>query len=495
MEVTRRHVLKCGAVLTTAGLAGDQNRQAPAIRTQRDYIGPVRAHLDKILDKGTDVYGPEKTPAWMASLDTRTGTYPERFPKAQAGQRVYRDIAAPRGSSMYWDQPQVVAAYNLTRICGEPRYAKGADDYVRWFLRTGIDKNGMFEWGNHRYYDSYTDKVVHFAGGPHEMRPIGGAWDMFWRISPEATEREIRQAGKRHVFDEVTGGFNRHDDQKTGCAFLEAGGILADSLCWLAQKTGDRTLADRALLIAKFNFNYRDPQTGLIENDPTVERWDKYGSTTELGAWAGSLLRAYERSGVKEFANMAETALKTWLRFGYDAQTHQYYGQLRVKDGAPVFSKTGLPSADDYYPGNYANIWNAMFPTHDYPMCMAESCLSIYRRTKAPEFEEAVRRWARVVKDHPAPTTAKGGLGAYAELFGRAIHFLTGAGQWLKEPEYTTLAHKLAVDSVDILFADGMFRSHAGEDRYDSVDGVGYLLLSLFYLQAGKRPDYMGLGF
>jgi hypothetical protein len=40
-----------------------------------------------------------------------------------------------------------------------------------------------------------------------------------------------------------------------------------------------------------------------------------------------------------------------------------------------------------------------------------------------------------------------------------------------------------------------MFRGHAGEDRYDAVDGVGYLLLSLLYLETGKRADYLGFGF
>jgi len=38
------------------------------------------------------------------------------------------------------------------------------------------------------------------------------------------------------------------------------------------------------------------------------------------------------------------------------------------------------------------------------------------------------------------------------------------------------------------------FRSHAGEDRYDAVDGVGYLLLALIYLETSKKPDYLGFG-
>jgi hypothetical protein len=168
---------------------------------------------------------------------------------------------------------------------------------------------------------------------------------------------------------------------------------------------------------------------------------------------------------------------------------------VKVKDGSPVLTGKTAFAVDDYFPGDYADMWNAMFPTHDYPMACAETCLDFYRRTKAARYREAVERWAAVVKNSPAPKTAKDGRGAYAELFGRAIHFLTGAGAILNNPQYTALAHKLAGEAIGTLYAHGMFRSHAGEDRFDSVDGVGYLLLALIYLETGKKPDYMGFAF
>jgi hypothetical protein len=389
----------------------------------------------------------------------------------------------------------MVAAHAISRIASEPRLTKAADDYVRSFLDRCIDENGLFEWGNHRFYGAYTDKVVRFQGGPHEMRPVIPAWELFWRISPAVTEREIRQSGIRHLFDPATGGFNRHDDQKSGCAFLESGGILVESLCWLHNRKKDRALVDTALRMARYSYENRDRTTGLLENNPTVTRWDKHVCTTEVGMWAGSLLRAADMSGVAEFTKLADSAMTAWLKYGYDAKARRYYGQLRVKDGTPVLTGKTSFAIDEYYPGDHADLWNAMFPTHDYPMAFAETCLDFYRRTKAPRYREAVERWVEVVRISPAPKTAKDGRGAYAELFGRAIHFLTGAGQSLGNAEYTALARKLAGESLETLFAHGMFRSHAGEDRYDAVDGVGYLLLALIYLGTGKKADYMGFAF
>jgi hypothetical protein len=503
MEINRRDLFKGALAASVARI-----NAAPL----KGYLKPVQEHLEKLITSGLDVYGPVKTAMWMASLDTRTGRYPDQ-PFAAVGQRVYREIAAPRGSSIYWDQPEMVAAYSMSTITADPRFRNAVDAYVRDFLARGIDENGLWEWGNHRYYDAFTDKPVHFSGGPHEIRPLTPAWDIFWKLAPEATEREIRVTGKRHLFDPAIGGFNRHDDGKKGDAFLEAGGVLIESLCWLSKKTKDRSLVDDAMRIARFSFGFRNNRTGLVENQPTQVRWDKFVSTTEVGLWAGDLLRASDLSNQPEFFRMADEAMTPYLHYGYDPHAGEFYGQVNIEDGKPPVIKppdnssgkldmnyrhkadgSNAPDAGGDYPARYANIWNAQFPSHDYPMAFAEACVELYRRTKAPRYREAVERWAGVVKRHPAPTTARDGKGAYAEMFGRAIYFLADAGVTLSQPEYTAEARELAGAAVDILFAHGMFRSHAGEDRYDAVDGVGYLLLALIFLETGRKPDLLGFG-
>ena len=487
--MTRREWLT-GAV--AAGLLRADDRPATA---RQDWLRLVQSHLEGMAEHGTDRYGPVKTPMWMASLDLKTKSYPESEPMARAGRRVYRDIASPFGSNIYWDQPQLVAAHAVTKLTGKAAYRRSADAYIRSFLQRAIDPMGLFEWGNHRYYDAYKDKAAHFVGGAHEIRPIPPAWDLFWSINPEATEREIRMTAKRHVIDPATGFFSRHDEAKGAHAFIEAGGILAESFCWLYAKTRDESLADLALKVAEYSYRHRDPETGLIENNPPVTRWDKHVSTTEVGLWAGSLLRAADLSGRAEFAKMAADGVSAYLNYGYDQAAKEYYGQLRVKDGTPVLKDDPVPGPEEYWPGNYADIWNANFPAHDYPMAMAETCVQLYRRTRSGHYAEAIERWSGVVAAHPAPEGAKDGRGGYAELFGRAIHFLVRASSVTSDAKHRRLAESLALDAKRILFNGEMFRGHAGEDRYDTVDGVGYLLLSLLHLQTGKAPAYRGFGF
>ena len=186
------------------------------------YRALATSHLDAIIGSGTDAYGPDHNAMWMASLDVRTGRYPEddsrpaldtgqvyrqitapRGSPLFTGKRVYRNIDAPRGTSLYWDQPLVVAAYRLGDLTGEGRFASAARAYTSAFLaRCVAPTTGVFLWGNHYYYDAFQDVVVSFHGaedpGPvdmatetgwlHEARPIPPAWDTFWQVDPEATQ-------------------------------------------------------------------------------------------------------------------------------------------------------------------------------------------------------------------------------------------------------------------------------------------------------------------
>lgn len=264
---------------------------------------------------------------------------------------------------------------------------------------------------------------------------------------------------------------------------------MIEALAWLASRTSDDSLIEPAKRMAAFSFAARNPDTGLLENNPTEDRWDKTTSTTEVGLWAGCLLRADDHLGDVVFQPLADRAMRAWLKYGYDQGAERYYGRLGVTDGTPILT---LPQTA-YEPGVHADLWRPLFPAHDYPMPMAESCLKLYERTGDAIYEEACGRWARQIqRDLPA----RGGTGGYAEHYGRCIHFLLGCAATLSNDQrwYRGLAQQVVDEAVQTLFAHAMFRGHPGEDRYDSVDGVGFLLLAMLRMQTGIEPDMMGLG-
>lgn len=471
------------------------------------YLALIQRHFARVAKGGVDVYGEDKNGLWLASMDIHAGGQPAHAdPKVK---RTYREIHAPRGSNLYWDQPYLVAAYEVSRLTGEARPRELAERYLQDFLaRCVSEQNGLFLWGNHLYYDVFTDKIVAFSGGHHEARPLPCAWELFWKISPEKAERAIRSLGQQHVKDPATGLFDRHADVKattppTGGSksmypFLEAGGVIVESLCWLSAKTGhkDPSLKEVALRVARFSFQHRNATTGLLRNQPgPTKRWDYYNSTTEAGLWAGSLLRAAALTGEAEFRTMAADAVRAYLRYGYDEKSGRFYGQLSVKDGAPRKPERSADAGEDtlYQPGEYAELWEPLFPTHNYPMCMAEACLTLYQQTGAEEFKVAAYRFAEFIK---LSTPANAGAGAYADQYGRCIHFLLRAAQMFGDAKLFAQAQTLAAEAVKCLHspAAGMFRSHPGEDRCDAVDGMGILFLALLYLETGVDSDPMGFG-
>lgn len=481
-----------------------------AMKQIPDILACVQSHFDKLTTLGLDTYGRQSTAMWMASLDTRTGRYPDDDTRPDhIPKRVYRSIDAPRGCSLYWDQPSIVAAHALSLVSDNQTYSLAADAYVKDFLSRCVAHNGIFLWGNHYYYHAFNDHTVKFPGAAqpfacdmasetgdyHEIRPLSPAWQGFWRVNPLMTRRAIEVAAKGHLVDSDTGLFNRHADNRVGCAFIEHAGTTIESLAWLYHHDPkpDAHWLVMAAAIARYCFNHRDPNTGLMENNPTETRWDKFTSTTEAGLWAGCLLRAAalipDEPCAAVWIDMADQVMTDWLKYGYDQTASQYYGRLNVADGKPILEKPKTL----YEPGDHTDLWRPLFPVHDYPMSFAQAVLALHKLTGKDIYATSCHRWRETIAQS---LPARNGQGGYAEHYGRCLHFLLASADHFpnEQASYLDLAHTLAAEAVDTLYENDMFRGHPGEHRYDAVDGVGFLTLALLWLATGNEPDNMGLG-
>lgn len=452
------------------------------------YLDAVRRHLETLHTRGRALLpSGARTAMWMAAIDLETGDYPVQEPKA--GKRVYRNIDAPFGASLYWDQPLITAARLLSRATGNETPARAAADYVREFLAKCVAGNGLFLWGNHYFFKPSLDAVVKFhvdeppfpvspgadRGELHEARPLTPNWDAFHEIAPEQTAAAVRAMGVHHLYDADTGGFNRHADRKCDHAFLEAGGVLVESLAWLAVRESDADALELARRVARYSFNHRGPATGLVENNPSTTRWDKHTATTEIALWAACLLRAARRSGEDEFAELAGRAVTPYLEHGFDAAAGTFFGMLRVKDGSPV-----LNAAETIYqPADHVDFWHPLFPRHDYPFHLGLVCLELLQRTGQPHYRQGAER---VVTALTQALRDKGARPIYAEHYGRAIRLYQRAAVVLARPELQREAEAVADEALERLFAGSLFRGHTGEERYEAVDGVGYLALALLHL-------------
>lgn len=459
----------------------------------------VRTHLDSLIEFGTDRYGGAHTPMFMATLDPDTLAYPADDTRTETITKAYRLIHAPRGCSAYWDQPTLSAMYACANLIGEPRYRDSADAYLRFFMERCVSESGVFYWGNHYFYHAFDDVTVEFNGGfapdstwvrpvnrsepplLHELRPLSPDWELLYKLNPSAVDRHIREMAAWHVFD-ANGGFNRHSDRKSSCAFLEAGAILTYSLLFLYAKTDDPALLEDGLKIARYSFRNRHPDTGLLLNNPTQTRWDGRMSTSEVGLWSRLLLQAARRirplapEAAEELAQMGKQALLAYERHAYDAGSGRYYGRLWL-DGKPDLGEQTTP----YQPGVYSSIWSFLFPTHDYPISCAFASLDAM--DEDPAMASAARRWAEAVKGEAFSSEEP--PARFADNYGKAIAFLAAYGRTTNEPSYEDAARELAGRALGELRRGRLLVGHRKAHWYDAIDGVGYLLLAVLYLEGG----------
>jgi len=290
-----------------------------------------------------------------------------------------------------------------------------------------------------------------------------------------------------HFADTLTGEFNRHANQKSEYAFLESGSILVNSLAFLYAKTNDPDLLKQADLLVDYSFSNKNQETGLVINSPARDRWDQHTSTTEIGLWGLNILKATKNipdDMMNKWVKVVEEAISPWLKYGFDTEKGMFYGALNITNAQPI------PRTDDYpyKPDTYADIWNPLFPTHNYPMQFAECCLELYKITNNQIYRESSDRWYKHVLNQLG---SRNNHTLYAENYARVIYFLFHYGRAFNNQEAIDWAEILANEAVSNLFIreNQMFRSHTKEMRYDAVDGVGLLYFPLSWLQTGKSSE------
>jgi hypothetical protein len=174
---------------------------------------------------------------------------------------------------------------------------------------------------------------------------------------------------------------------------------------------------------------------------------------------------------------MAIRALESYLRYGYDEIEKKYFGRIQI-DGTPDRTVKEKP----YMPDEYSNVWEFLFPTHDYPIHTAMTILDCLE--KGDFYVQAAKRWADVTLQACSPCSSR--EVRYAEQYGRNIVFLAEYARISGESVYHSAAEQLANEAVVTLFKQNMFVGHTGADWYDAVDGVGFLLLALLYMETGN---------
>jgi hypothetical protein len=415
-----------GCILIPAlAVAQDFPPQPIPIAPTASFAEAVEAHMGYVTEHALDDYGKIRTPMWLATIDIHTA----RLPESYLGQSGDDRRETPATSNLYLDQPTIVAAHELARRTGCKCYSDAASNYVVAYLNASrIGQHSDFELADTRSYLVVGDEMITLAARkpPHPIHTP--AWESCWNITPDATsgitKSDAREATARVIRNLA---MELIGSQQTAVARTDVTrrAVGLESVTWLTANNSDPTGELKSLAIKIVNM------TSIVDASPG-----------EIGVWAEALMRASCYTGESAFQQKAEQELNQWL----------------------------LQHSDDRL---------------QLPLPLAEACLSLFELKGQARHRQAAIGCARAIETS-LPATM--GQGANAEDYGRTIHFLIRAAEVLQEPHWRDLALDIANDAMDHLYEpkEGMFRSRIGSDRCDAIDGPGFLLLALLYLDG---PD------
>ena len=472
---------------------------APEDIEKRSYLDYTRECIDLLIEHGTDRYGEVHSPMLMNIIDVRTRTCPpDPLALDEAFRVTRRGRRGPAGGNLYPDQPTIDAMYGLSRATGDKKYATFADKCVNHTMTKLVDERGFFWWGWHRHYDAYLDQMTGHSGNSHEIHVQEIIWPQLWRVNPQAVTREIEAIWQWHIVDKTTGECNRHGDGQAGCDFAMSGGEILQAFAFLYSKTKDRRWLDRARLVADYYWNARNADTNLIPNRPNAgaDRFDgSHFDTSITGFHCRSLLAAYQLTGEAAFRDYAVAYLKAYGKYGYDEPKKQFWGSLRL-DGTPVPGPRVSGGYGQYEPRGQIDIWEPYVAGYENPIYTAAAYAYACKITDDKELLATARRWADGIRAVFPPTRCDQNAwygpyakdwaphGTYAGLYGRTISFFLRLHDLTGDDQYLDFARQVARESLSKLYYQGLIRGHACKPYYESVDGVGYLLLALLELHA-----------
>ncbi|MEX0642553.1 MAG: dockerin type I domain-containing protein [Pirellulales bacterium] len=498
--VTLCIVITIGAVAPTAASPLSSGIARGQVES-RTYLSYVTESLDNLIAHGTDRYGAVQSSLLVSNLDVTTKNNPLASELAAADEswRVERrERRAPGGSNFLHNQSVYQAMEKASLVTGNPAYSQFVDSNFDWALTNLKDSNNMFWWGYHRHYDVHTDTFENESGSPyHEMHFVDvPLWEEMWNRNPTAVRSEIEAIWSRHVVNKSTGQINRHD-ASGGLSFITSSASFIDAFAFLSSKLSgeERVLwQNRAVLLANYNWNDRNPTTNLLAHTPNeTTRWDGFRSaTTTPGVYVPALLRAFEYTGDITFRDQAAAYLTSWSEYAYDPASGSFWGSLAL-DGTPILGPWAQSGYEQFEPRGLVDLWAPEFITAQHNPDAAQAYAHAYQQFGDPEFLETAQRWASLIRKTPTTETlastwyagynsAWAEHGTYAEHYGRVIDFFVTLFEETGEDQYLFSARDMAKEAVSVLWYDGLFRGHPNKPYYEAVDGVGILMQSLIDL-------------
>lgn len=450
------------------------------------YLKYVQTFADTLLSVGLDHYGPTKTAMWASVIDARDLSVPIRGVPATEGVRA--SDRAVGGANYYHDVLTLQVFDQLSQLTNDPTYQQAALDYSRAFLeRTQSAKTGLLGWGEHLYYNFYTDTVsvaesrildqrAYFIM-PHELIAWTPPWSRLWPIDSARVRRAIE--GLKYHFNGPnlqTYLFNRHatwskaEYQQVLMPWIKHAALYAYSFGFLYQQTGDERWKEKSWQIGTLYWNLRDHRTDLVfgclyhSSEPDAGKNADLSNTVLYAYW---LYKAGEVNGSEEMKQQAITLLKAYDQYGWNDAEKMYYKELNL-DGTPLDQP------------QWATPWKVGYGTSSL-LSLGRVAAYIADRQALEEMTQIARKAVAVANGQPLLATYN------AQNLGEAINANLDMFYLTDDRTYVEQAERYADTAIKHLWKNGLFVRQKDDHYYEAKLGTGDLLSGLLRLHMARN--------
>lgn len=407
-----------------------------------------------MIERGRDVYGPQKTGLLLSALDRTTLSPLQLRPAApggiRRGDRPGRAWTAMNGANPHLDQNLLRILYTLSEITGERRYSKVADEELTWFFQNTMSpKTSLLPWGEHLSWDTVLD--IPISGGDEMMHEFARPWVLWERcftLVPEPSTKFALGLWEHQIANHKTGGFDRHapyfeHGPVDGKDFPRHAGFYIGTWCYAWKYTTNKVFLEAIeSLLARFERKRRQKDGSEVGTIGPLE--------CQLAA---EMVPDPLATRLRAFALKEDELILPDLRKQLDGQA-----------AAPPLWQAG------YSASTLAS--SAMF------------CWARYQQTTNAAYRDLILRYA----DRYADSRPEEDVDAWPMSFGHAISTQLAAYKLAREPKYLAQAQRLGRMAVEIFWQDNPLpRASMHTGHYETITGADSLALALVELHAATR--------
>ena len=173
--------------------------ETPDPNDSSKYLNAVRTFADNVLKYGRDTYGPKHTPLFVDGLNIHTHE-PVKWVTPDGEEWVLSNLSSQQNLFRTLD--------GLSKVTGDPKYRKAAEEAVRYAFENLQSPSGLFYWGGHAAYDAQADEPC--GRKTHELKGFYPYYELMWEVNPKATRQFIEAFWAGHILDWSSLSMNRH---------------------------------------------------------------------------------------------------------------------------------------------------------------------------------------------------------------------------------------------------------------------------------------------